>query len=262
MDALDKLTEIFKKFPGIGPRQAKRFVYHILQETESDIAELINGISNIKRGISICDKCYRYFENKNKQAVVPCPICSNPGRDNSTLMIVVKDIDLLAVERSRAYSGVYFVLGNTVPILEEEPHKKIRQGELLYRINELIGVSTTAPEPTSESEQDSNSDESSIDDFEADLNASASATETSSLPSLKAQANAVAPSLSKLKEVIIATSVNTEGEHTAFYINTLLRPYVEKYGFKITTLGRGLSTGTELEYSDGDTLKSALENRH
>ncbi len=208
MDPLDKLTEIFKKFPGIGPRQAKRFVYHILQETEEDIGDLINSISNIKRGISICDKCYRYYENKNKHEVVPCPICINNSRDHSTLMIVAKDIDLLAVERSRAYNGLYFVLGNTVPILDEEPHKKIRQGELLYRIDEL----TTEP--------------------------------------------------SKLKEVIVATSVNTEGEHTAFYINTLLRPYVEKHGFKITTLGRGLSTGTELEYSDGDTLKSALENRH
>ncbi len=204
MDALDKLSEIFKKFPGIGPRQAKRFVYHILQENEEDIAELINAISNIKRGVSICDKCYRYFENKNKQMIVPCPICSNTSRDQGTLMIVAKDIDLLAVERSRAYNGVYFVLGNTVPILDEEPHKKIRQGELLYRVEELTD----------------------------------------------------------LKEVIIATSVNTEGEHTAFYLNTLLRPYKEKSGFKITTLGRGLSTGTELEYSDGDTLKSALENRH
>jgi recombination protein RecR len=230
MDALDKLTEIFKKFPGIGPRQAKRFVYHILQENEEDIGELINAISNIKRGISICDKCYRYFENKNKQAVVPCPICINTSRDNSTLMIVVKDIDLLAVERSRAYNGLYFVLGNTVPILDEEPHKKIRQGELLYRINELVGI-----ENESSTIEELNPISSMIKDAKEN---------------------------SKLKEVIVATSVNTEGEHTAFYINTLLRPYVEKYGFKITTLGRGLSTGTELEYSDGDTLKSALENRH
>lgn len=205
MDSLDKLTEIFKKFPGIGPRQAKRFVYHILQENEEDTADMINAIGNIKRDISICDKCYRYFENKNKQEVVPCPLCTNPHRDQTTLMIVVKDIDLLAVERSRAYNGLYFVLGNTVPILDEEPHKKIRQGELLYRINELCDT--------------------------------------------------------ELKEIIIATSVNTEGEHTAFYINTLLKPYKEKYGFKTTTLGRGLSTGTELEYSDGDTLKSALDNR-
>ena len=235
MDSLDKLTEIFKKFPGIGPRQAKRFVYHILQENEEDIGELINAIGNIKRGISICDKCYRYFENKNKQTVVPCPICINTSRDNSTLMIVVKDIDLLAVERSRAYNGLYFVLGNTVPILDEEPHKKIRQGELLYRINELVGIENEA---------------STIEELSAELNS------ISSMIKDSAKEN------SKLKEVIVATSVNTEGEHTAFYINTLLRPYVEKYGFKITTLGRGLSTGTELEYSDGDTLKSALENRH
>ena len=203
MDALDKLAEIFKKFPGIGPRQAKRFVYHLLQENDQDIAELINSISNVKNGVSVCDKCYRYFENKNKERITPCSICLNSSRDSSTLMIVAKDIDLQAIERSRAYNGLYFVLGNTVPILEEEPHKKIRQGELLNRINEL-----------------------------------------------------------QLKEIIIATSVNTEGEHTTFYLTTLLKPYIDQKGFKITTLGRGLSTGTELEYSDGDTLKSALENRH
>jgi recombination protein RecR len=238
MDSLDKLTEIFKKFPGIGPRQAKRFVYHILQENEEDVADLINAIGNIKRGISICDKCYRYFENKNKQAIVPCPICSSTSRDQATIMIVAKDIDLLAVERSRAYNGLYFVLGNTVPILDEEPHKKIRQGELLYRINELIGVVNKKDE------------EETIEGLSADLEAISSMIKDS--PS----------GASKLKEVIVATSVNTEGEHTAFYLSTLLRPYVEKYGFKITTLGRGLSTGTELEYSDGETLKSALENRH
>lgn len=231
MDPLDKLTEIFKKFPGIGPRQAKRFVYHILQEKEEDVSELINAISNIKQSISICDKCYRYFENKNKQRMVPCPICLSSSRDQSTLMIVVKDIDLLAVERSRAYSGLYFVLGNTVPILDEAPHMKIRQGELLYRIGDLCGAKDKESE--------------TIEELTAELNSSGSK-----------------DMVSPLKEVIIATSVNTEGEHTAFYLNTLLRPYVEKYGFKITTLGRGLSTGTELEYSDGDTLKSALENRH
>ena len=237
MDALEKLTEIFKKFPGIGPRQAKRFVYHILQEIEEDVAELINAIGNIKRGISICDRCYRYFENKNKQAIVPCPICSNPARDQSTLMIIAKDIDLLAVERSRAYNGLYFVLGNTVPILEEEPHKKIRQGELLYRIGELTGE-----------KKHEDKDEESIESL---------AKELANIPN-QDETKINCP----LKEIIIATSVNTEGEHTAFYLNTLLRPYKEKYGFKITTLGRGLSTGTELEYSDGDTLKNALENRH
>lgn len=203
MDALEKLSEIFKKFPGIGPRQAKRFVYHLLQEKDEDISDLINSISEIRKGVSLCTKCYRYFENKNKEKILPCSICLNQTRDQNILMIVAKDIDLQAVEKSRAYNGLYFVLGNTVPILEEEPHKKIRQGELLDRINEL-----------------------------------------------------------QLKEIILATSVNTEGEHTAFYLTTLLKSHAEQKGFKITTLGRGLSTGTELEYSDGDTLKSALENRH
>ena len=215
MDRLDKLAEIFKRFPGIGPRQAKRFVYHILQENDEQISELIEAVSGIKKDVSLCDKCHRFYENKNKDIKTPCPICSNKNRDASLLMIVAKDIDLQAIERSRAYNGFYFVLGNTVPILDGEPHKKIRQSELLSRIDELNnGTSANNTNPEG------------------------------------------------LKEVIIATSVNTEGEHTAFYIQTLLKPISEKYNFKITTLGRGLSTGTELEYSDGDTLKSALENRH
>ena len=179
MDALDKLTKIFKKFPGIGPRQAKRFVYHILQENEEDTAELINAIGNIKRGISICDKCYRYFENKNKQTIVPCPICSSTSRDQSTLMLVVKDIDLLAVERSRAYNGLYFVLGNTVPILDDEPHKKIRQGELLYRINELVGVenkSNKSDKSDGDGDDDRLEDEDSIEELSAKLNSISSPT--------------------------------------------------------------------------------------
>jgi recombination protein RecR len=65
----------------------------------------------------------------------------------------------------------------------------------------------------------------------------------------------------KLKEVILATSVNPEGEHTASYIAGLLKPLINAHGFRVSTLGRGLSTGTELEYSDSETLKSALQNR-
>jgi recombination protein RecR len=120
-------------------------------------------------------------------------------------MIVARDIDLQAIEKSRAYNGTYFILGGTVPILDPNPETKIRQDELLKNIKGK-----------------------------------------------------------ELGEIIIATSINPESEYTATYLTGVLKKEYESSGTKmprITTLGRGLSTGTELEYSDTETLRSALENR-
>lgn len=208
MDALGKLEEIFRHFPGIGPRQAKRFAYYLLTKSDLELAEFSKYILEIKKSVFLCSLCQRFFPNGNKIVNLDspvCSICSDPNRDSDTLMIVGRDIDLQAVERSRAYNGLYFVLGGSVPIFDEAPDQKIRQKELMVRLTQMIEHG--------------------------------------------------------LKEVILATSVNPEGEHTASYVAGLLRPLVEKSGFRISTLGRGLSTGTELEYSDTETLKSALQNR-
>ncbi len=205
MDTIAKLEEIFRHFPWIGPRQAKRFVYHLLTQTTSNLSELSKLVLELKQHIQICQSCYRFFPLGNKVPQSLCSICSDPNRDHQTLMIVSRDIDMEAVEKSRAYAGTYFILGGSVPILDDQPETKIRQVELLKKVTELCA-------------QD-------------------------------------------IKEVILATSVNPEGDHTAFHLSTLLKPLSIKFSFKISTLGRGLSTGTELEYSDSETLKSALENR-
>lgn len=208
MDTLGKLEEIFRHFPGIGPRQAKRFAYFLLTKNDADLAEFSKLILELKKSVSMCSLCQRFFPVGNKvvDPISPvCSICADPNRDTDTLMIVGRDIDMQAVERSRAYNGVYFILGGSVPIFDSNPDDKIRQKELLSRIKGL--------------------------------------------------------GQHGLKEVILATSVNPEGEHTAEYILNILKPYVLEFGFKISTLGRGLSTGTELEYSDSETLKSALMNR-
>ena len=235
MDALSKLEEIFRHFPGIGPRQAKRFAYFLLTKTDADLAEFSKNILELKKSVFACSLCQRFFPAGNKvvNANAPiCSICSDPNRDTDTLMIVGRDIDLQAVERSRAYNGLYFVLGGSVPIFDEAPDQKIRQKELMARLEQMI--------------HNSSSDKSAGDGILAELDG-----ETRS--SSKSQTG--------LKEVILATSVNPEGEHTASYIAGLLKADVEKHGFRISTLGRGLSTGTELEYSDSETLKSALQNR-
>lgn len=207
MDSIDKLTELFRHFPGIGPRQARRFVYYLLNEPLGTTDDLIKELQALKNSVATCSMCFRYFplsEAKDESSPL-CSICRNPNRDHSTLMIVSRDIDLQAMEKSRAFNGVYFVLGGSIPLLEEHPERKVRKQELLNRI--------------------------------------------SNIP----QGN--------LKEIILATSVNPEGEHTAQYVYSSLQQLAREKEFKISTLGRGLSTGTEIEYSDSDTIKSALENR-
>src|SRR3972149_5467239 len=98
MNSIDKLSEIFSKFPGIGPRQAKRFVYFLLTRNGDYSGELVKAIQNLRKEI------------------------------------VQRDIDFEAVEKSGSYKGYYFVLGGVVPILEKEPEKRIRNKELRIRI--------------------------------------------------------------------------------------------------------------------------------
>ncbi len=248
MDALGKLEEIFRHFPGIGPRQAKRFAYFLLTKTDADLAEFSKSILELKKSVSMCSLCQRFFPIGNKVVNVAapvCSICSDPNRDTDTLMIVGRDIDLQAVERSRAYNGLYFVLGGSVPIFDEAPDQKIRQKELMGRLKQMIGGGKSA-----DSAEKNTTDATSaiLDELEGSTENKDASVSTSK-------------NKSGLKEIILATSVNPEGEHTASYIAGLLKPLVSEHGFRVSTLGRGLSTGTELEYSDSETLKSALMNR-
>jgi len=204
MDTIDKLTEIFKSFPGIGPRQAKRFVYYLLTRNKTYIKDFISLVDNLQKEIRICHECFRYF-TKGKQTTLLCDICSGKNRDENSLMIVARDIDLENIEKSHSFNGKYFVLGGTVPILDKNPETRVRIKELVSSIENRIPKG--------------------------------------------------------LKEIILGFSINPESEYTADFVIQNINPLVTKYNLKISHLGRGLSTGTELEYSDADTIKSALENR-
>ena len=205
MNPIDKLTSLFSKFPGIGPRQAKRFVYFLLQENDSYTRELLDLITRIRREISYCLVCYRLSFNQSSKI---CNLCSDPKRDPSILMVVAKDIDLENIARSGSYTGKYFLLGGLLPILEKGPEEKIRIRELLSLVQVMVDTSPA------------------------------------------------------LREIIIALSVNPEGDNTVDYIKNYLLEITQSKGIKISVLGRGLSTGTELEYSDSETIKNALTNRH
>jgi len=205
MNSIEKLSELFAQFPGIGPRQAKRFVYYLLYRNNGFSEDLIHAVKDLNKEIIQCKKCMRYFAcPEHGRGTKICSICSDKHRDDSMLMIVPRDIDLEAVEKSGSYKGHYFVLGGSLPILEKEPEKRVRSKELEIRIKKGLGA--------------------------------------------------------ELKEVIFAMNANSEGENTTDYLKEKIKEW-QGSTLTITTLGRGLSTGAELEYADSETLKSAFLHR-
>ncbi len=207
MDSLTKLQEIFSHFPGIGPRQARRFAYYLLGKPQSFIKEFTQLIETVRKSVRECDKCHRYFIENGRTDEIgsphSCPLCSDASRDYATLMIVARDSDFESIEKSSAYRGLYFILGGTVPILDKEPDKRIRLKQLLERVSKG----------------------------------------------------------SEIKEIILSLNATPDGEHTATIVKDALGKIVNNKQTKITVLGRGLSTGAELEYADGDTIRNALKHR-
>ncbi|MBI2100561.1 MAG: recombination protein RecR [Candidatus Vogelbacteria bacterium] len=199
-EPIEKLVSAFLRFPGIGPRQARRFVYYLLAQNAGIVENLAKDLLELKKQINQCQNCYRFFVGTKSKINGVCDFCQDPTRDLSTLMVVEKDTDLEVVRKSGQYAGQFFILGGLVPILEPEPEKRIRARELRARLKSNQG---------------------------------------------------------QLKEIIIALAANAEGDNTTDYLQKILTPA----GLKISVLGRGLSTGTELEYSDAATLKNALKNR-
>ncbi len=203
MDNFRRLEEIFAKFPGIGPRQARRFVYHILSRSSTSINEFVNLLGEVRKQTSECNSCHRLFISTNQSSKSLCNICGDTSRDKSSLVVVARDSDFESIEKSNAYKGLYFILGGTIPILDKEPEKRIRLEILLN----------------------------------------------------------IVKNSSELREIILSLNTTPDGENTADIVKEALQKIVNPIKTKITVLGRGLSTGSELEYADSETIKNALKNR-
>lgn len=202
MNSIEKLTRIFTEFPGIGPRQARRFVYYLLTRAEGTLDDFAKNISELKKEISVCEDCKRFYEKRSGKESI-CNICLDHKRERGILMVVQRDIDLESIEKNGDFKGVYFVLGGTVPILEKNPENRIRIKELESRIK---------------------------NDKE-------------------------------IKEIILGVNWNPESENTGIFVERFLRPITEAHKIKVSHLGKGLSMGSELEYTDPETMKNALRNR-
>ena len=205
MNPITHLASLFAEFPGIGPRQSKRFVYFLLTRNPQYLDELSRAIADLKKSSTLCASCCRFFAKQTTTAA-RCTICESPVRDHSTLLVVEKDVDLENIERSGLFSGTYFVLGGRIPILEKKPLERVRGNELLDHIQKKI-------------------------------------------------------ERQELREIVLALSLTREGEYTMEILTNMLQPLCKERRIKLSTLGRGLSTGIELEYSDSETLKNALNRR-
>ena len=139
MNPIERLQELFLKFPGIGPKQSAKFVYFLLRTRPEYKIELAKNIEYLKDTSCICEICLRVFSeanNKNSQHI--CEICLSKNRNASQLMIITKDFDIDAIEKTNFYNGKYFILGNILPFLTEKPSEVIHIRELVKLISENL----------------------------------------------------------------------------------------------------------------------------
>lgn len=155
--SIQKLIDLFSKFPTIGPRTAARFAYYLIGLEKEDAQEIANAILDLKKNIKTCTFCFNPFEPlASPQGKVQqlCEICSNPMRDNSILCIVEKETDLNSLEKTKKYNGRYFILGGTVSRLRKSEIDKLRIKDLAARIKSNPGIKEIiiAINPTAEGE--------------------------------------------------------------------------------------------------------------
>jgi len=181
---IQKLIDLFSKFPTVGPRTAGRFVFYLMGKPKGEIEELIKSISNLEKNVKICLLCFNPFEGGGEF----CQICSHPSRDKSLLCIVANETDLQALEKTKKYQGLYFILGGTVSRLKKADIEKLRVKGLQERIKN---------HPPSTAKRDEAGDEAKIQRPE-------------------------------IKEIILALNPTSDGEATTLYLERLLRPLNKK----------------------------------
>jgi len=219
----EDLKKLLEKLPGVGPRQAGRFIWALLDFSGDEQQKLSKAIAELSKHLKRCGTCFRAFSPPLNPLLSKegrggtCSFClPTSKRDHTKIMVVEKDNDLLNIEKSGAYGGFYHVLGGMIDPLDENPIVRERIKKLYERI------SCSSPP-------------------EADPHLA----ETDVFP----------------REIILALSPTKMGEFTSNYIIKILEPITKPQNLKISRLARGLATGTDLEYADELTLRQALDNR-
>jgi recombination protein RecR len=189
---LGRLVAELEKLPGIGPKSAQRLAFYLLQVPAEEAKQLAAAIVQVKEQVRSCSVCFNYTDQE------VCEICANARRDRSLLCVVADPRDLLAIERTNEFRGLYHVLGGVISPMEGIGPDQLRLRELLERVHR-----------------------------------------------------------DEVKEVILATNPQVEGEATAMYVHRLLKPL----GVQVSKIAFGLPMGGDLDYADPATLIQALGGR-
>ena len=191
--ALENLVEQFAKLPGVGRKSAQRLAFYILDQPEQAAQDFAAALLDAKKNIGCCPVCQNLTDGDGR-----CAICSSSKRDHSVVCVVAGPKDVVALERSREYNGLYHVLHGVISPMNHVGPDDLRIAQLAERA-----------------------------------------------------------ASGDIREVIMATNPDTEGETTAMYLSRLLKPF----GVKTTRLAYGIPVGSHLEYADDATLMRALEGR-
>ena len=194
MKSFERLVTAFRRFPGIGPKQAERLSLYVLRAHGAEIEELSAALKNAKTGIRMCRQCFDYTEEEL------CPICSDKGRDAGIICVVEGPQDISAVEKTRVFNGQYHVLHGSISPIDGIDQNGIKARELIERVKKSAGV---------------------------------------------------------IKEVLVATNPDTEGESTALYLASVLKDMVPR----VTRIAYGVPLGGDLDYTDEMTLGYAVKGR-
>ena len=191
--SIQNLIKHIARLPGIGEKTAERLVMHLLRAPRHEAEQLAQSILNIKDKVGFCTRCFALSDGDL------CKLCSDPARDPSLICVVEQPADMVAIEKSGAFHGLYHILSGALSPMNGVGPENIRIRELMDRIQK-----------------------------------------------------------DQVKEVVLATSTNVEGEATASYIAQLLATYQ----IQVTRIASGVPMGGDLKYVDQVTLKKAMDTRH
>ncbi|PYV90836.1 MAG: recombination protein RecR [Acidobacteria bacterium] len=189
---LESLIEEFKKLPGIGTKSAQRLAFHIIRTSRNEAEKLAQAILQLKEALRYCSVC------NNITDVDPCRYCTDPSRDRSVICVLEEPHNLISIEKTREYRGLYHVLLGVLSPLQGIGPDQLKIKGLMDRVK-----------------------------------------------------------TGEVKEIILATNPNVEGEATALYLSKLIKPLE----VKVTRIAMGVPVGGDLDYADEVTVSKALEGR-
>jgi recombination protein RecR len=221
-ESVEALVEQFAKLPTVGRKTAQRLAAYVLKMPREEVVELARALVHVKDRVKQCSVCFNVTDTD------PCPLCRSAKRDRSVICVVEESNDVMALERTHEFRGLYHVLGGVISPLDGVGPEDLKIRELVARVA-AQPVPTPTPPP-------------------------AAGVTAETEPGYPAEA---AEPPEPVREVILAMNPNVEGDTTAIYLSQLLRPL----GVHVTRIARGLPIGGDLEYADEATLSRALEGR-